>query len=271
MCAQLTVLLCNSSSNANKYEFFCSANGFGRRLITQLAPSILVMLWQNAVMPLTLYSISLAEGTQLSLSDLDCRILLLFFYWDVFNIFFGGMIGGSVSQQITQFINNPQGITTQLGTAMPSSSNFFINYLALRSFGLVPFRLILPHGGIWRFLFRRAPSPPPPCSLPCLLQHRYTTLLYLPAMRPTPVSGAPPRGLRECSDLRARGTMMWSTLSQIGGGELPGCKAGAGPGSCCAGPVPACQTVTDGSSRERHACVSLWAVSARPRWALSCC
>lgn len=166
---QLTQVLCGTTSTAAQYDFFCSVNGFGRRLLTQLAPAILVILWQNAVMPLTLYSISLAEGTQKSLSDLDCRILLLFFYWDVFNIFFGGMIGGSITQQLNQFINNPQGITTQLGTAMPSSSNFFINYLALRSFGLVPFRLILPHGGIWRFIFKCAPSSPSlPYPFPCV-------------------------------------------------------------------------------------------------------
>lgn len=146
----------------------CLGNQFTRRIVTQVLPAVLVILWQNAIMPLTIYSIALFEKAQLSFSRLDRRILMLFFYWDMFNVFFGAIISGSIVNLVQRLIKSPGDIGVVLGASLPESSNFFINYLALRAFGLVPFRLILVHGGIWRWLFKCAPlapaSPPPPHS-----------------------------------------------------------------------------------------------------------
>ena len=128
------------------------------RVITQVLPAVLVIVWQNAIMPLVLYSLALFEKSHISLSSIDRRILMLFFYWNLFNVFFGAILAGSISQEVKHLINNPGDAGTTLGTSLPRSSNFFINYLALRAFGLVPFRLILVHGGIWRWLFKCAPQ-----------------------------------------------------------------------------------------------------------------
>jgi hypothetical protein len=51
------------------------------------------------------------------------------------------MIGGGSIVADHAVHQQPLGITTQLVRDAESSSSFFINYLALRSFGLVPFRL----------------------------------------------------------------------------------------------------------------------------------
>ena len=151
----------------------CLGNQLTRIVVTQVMPAVLVILWQNAIMPLTLYSIALFEKAQMSFSRLDRRILMLFFWWDMFNVFFGAIISGSIVNLVQRLIKSPGDIGIVLGSSLPESSNFFINYLALRAFGLVPFRLILVHGGIWRWLFKCASPPPahlplpPGCTLGC--------------------------------------------------------------------------------------------------------
>jgi hypothetical protein len=157
---QLASVLCRDAIDNkidNSFLGFCDENSPVQRAATQILPAVLVIVWQNAIMPLALYSITLFESTHVSLSSLDRRILMLFFWWNTFNLFFGGTIAGSLTVQIRRLIQNPSQITNVLGESLPTSSNFFINYVALRAFGLVPFRLVLVHGGIWRWLGKYAP------------------------------------------------------------------------------------------------------------------
>jgi Calcium-dependent channel, 7TM region, putative phosphate len=152
---QLANVLCKDSKDGaapRSFAGFCAHDSGLQRVVTQILPAVLVILWQNAIMPLALYGITLFESTHTSLSALDRRILMLFYWWSALNIFFGSMIAGSIFQQIRALIEQPSRITDILGESLPTSSNFFINYLALRAFGLVPFRLVLVHGGIWRWL-----------------------------------------------------------------------------------------------------------------------
>ena len=153
---QLANVLCRDSQRNSAFLGFCSDTSILQRFVTQLLPAILVILWQNAIMPLALYGITLFESTHTSLSALDRRILMLFYWWSALNIFLGSMIAGSIFNQIKRLVQSPGEISNILGESLPTSSNFFINYLALRAFGLVPFRLILVHGGIWRWLFKCA-------------------------------------------------------------------------------------------------------------------
>lgn len=69
---------------------------------------------------------------QVSLSALDRRIATLFVFWDVFNVFLGGMFAGSAFSQLGVIINKPGSIPSVIGTALPASSNFFINTLILK-------------------------------------------------------------------------------------------------------------------------------------------
>lgn len=168
VCVQLSDLICdtedtevqdelgNFTGETTQENTDCLGSALVERVITQVLPAVLVILWQNAIMPLTIYCLALFEKSHIALSAIDRRILMLFFYWDMFNVFFGVIIAGSISEEIKNLINNPGTIGSTLGTSLPKSSNFFINYLALRAFGLVPFRLILVHGGIWRWLFKYA-------------------------------------------------------------------------------------------------------------------
>ena len=85
---------------------------------------------------------------------MDRRIATLFFIWDVFNIFLGAMLGGSIFSQLNDVLNDPGSIPKRIGIALPSSSNFFINYLILQSFTMIPFRQMFQHVGMIPTLFR---------------------------------------------------------------------------------------------------------------------
>lgn len=97
---------------------------------------------------------ALCEGKWPSLSMMDRRIATLFFLWDVLNVFVGAMLGGSIFSQLDNVINDPGSIPRLIGTALPASSNFFINYLVLQSFAMIPFRQMFQHVGILPALFR---------------------------------------------------------------------------------------------------------------------
>lgn len=77
-------------------------------------------------------SLALAEGKWPSLSSLDRRICSLFFYWSTWNVFLGAMLGGSAFSQLGIIVNNPSTIPKIIGTALPASSNFFINYVIIQ-------------------------------------------------------------------------------------------------------------------------------------------
>lgn len=55
---------------------------------------------------------------------------------------------------MNNIIRDPGNIFDSLGVALPNSSNFFINYITLRAFCLVPFQLLIPHPGVWHYLFQ---------------------------------------------------------------------------------------------------------------------
>ena len=59
-------------------------------------------------------------------------------------------------QGINQVISEgPTTILRLLGTYVPTSSNFFINYIMFRAFVAVPLRMLWPHIGVRMYLLRR--------------------------------------------------------------------------------------------------------------------
>lgn len=45
----------------------------------------------------------------------------------------GAMLGGSAFSQLGALIDNPASLPNLLGTALPASSNFFINYIIIQA------------------------------------------------------------------------------------------------------------------------------------------
>ncbi|BDA42606.1 probable CSC1-like protein ERD4 at C-terminar half [Coccomyxa sp. Obi] len=154
--AQATVAICGNTSTSNVLysEWYCKRKSIGRSIITSILPTILLMLWQNLIMPNALYRFALMEGKWPSLSSLDRRICSLFFYWSTWNVFLGAMLGGSAFSQLGIVINNPGIIPNVIGGALPTSSNFFINYIVIQGLAMQTFRLMYPHIGSLVGLFR---------------------------------------------------------------------------------------------------------------------
>ncbi len=55
--AQATVAICGNTSTSNILysEWYCQRRSLGRSIITSILPTILLMLWQNLIMPNALY------------------------------------------------------------------------------------------------------------------------------------------------------------------------------------------------------------------------
>ncbi|GMH42492.1 hypothetical protein BSKO_10411 [Bryopsis sp. KO-2023] len=155
--SKLSEVLCDPDGDSYVGEGYCKDTGrlwSPQKLITGWLPPVLVSLWQNMVMPNLLYMLVQMQASCISLSQLDQEIASLFFYWDVINIFTGGMVGGTILSKLDVIVNGGESITQLLGEALPTSSNFFINYVVLRAFFLVPYQLMLPHPGVWQYLLR---------------------------------------------------------------------------------------------------------------------
>ena len=74
---------------------------------------------------------------------------MMYFYWDVFNVFFGSIVFGSLTEKVSELVTDSGEIGQTLGELLPKSSNFFINYLALRALGLVPLKLLF-HNAVFQ-------------------------------------------------------------------------------------------------------------------------
>ncbi|PNH02545.1 hypothetical protein TSOC_011463 [Tetrabaena socialis] len=91
-----------------------------------------------------------------SLSQADRCIAKYMFYFAVFNVFLGGVVGSAIIQGINSAITKgPSEIFNLAGQYLPTSSNFFINYTMFRALVAVPLRLLWPHIGVRMYLLRR--------------------------------------------------------------------------------------------------------------------
>jgi len=154
--AQLAIAVCgnptdNNYSGLQSTSWFCSSDQwaiFLRNLMTSIAPSMLLSMYHMVILPVLVYYAAQVEGQYFSLSKLDRRCADLFFYWDVFNVFLGAMLGGSVLSELSNYVNNPSQIWETLSSAIPASSNFFINFVSYRALVMAWFRLFYPHQSI---------------------------------------------------------------------------------------------------------------------------
>ncbi|CAK0783273.1 hypothetical protein CVIRNUC_006472 [Coccomyxa viridis] len=153
--AQATSAICGGSDTGRnsklavlRTSWYCEDGSLIRPLITSLLPSLLLTTWQSLIMPIALYCLAQMEGKWVSCSSLDRRIASLFFTWGVFNVFLGAMLGGSIFSKIRLIVSEPSAIPEILGSALTTSSNFFIDYVIIQAFAIAPFRLLFPYFGV---------------------------------------------------------------------------------------------------------------------------
>lgn len=61
-----------------------------------------------------------------------------------------GTIGSTFFQQVRKIIQSPEQLPNILGAALPDSSNFFMQFIAMRALFLIWLRMCVPHGGVWQ-------------------------------------------------------------------------------------------------------------------------
>jgi hypothetical protein len=130
--------------------------------MTGVVPPLVLTFWQGIVVPRWFYYWTQAERRSTSFTALDQRILNIFYWWSVFSVFLGAMLGGSIFSQFRVALQDPGKIASIIGTALPTSSNFFINYIIVQALAIQPFRFMFPHMGIFPWIFRACGLCKPP-------------------------------------------------------------------------------------------------------------
>ncbi|KAI8103106.1 hypothetical protein M9434_005891 [Picochlorum sp. BPE23] len=169
--SQLESAICPASEDASvsaSGSWICSDDFWAKLImsvITGMLPQILMTVYQSVFLPIYIMFCSQAEGKHYSLSSLDLRCAQLFFHWNIWNFFFGTLLGGTIFNGLRQAISNPGEIIDILGTAVPSAANFFINYVILRALTMTMFRLFYPHACVgmniaqWFYVMPRPKTP----------------------------------------------------------------------------------------------------------------
>lgn len=158
----LSTAVCGGTPETNSlyWPWYCEQTSFGARLLKSLLqgilPSIISMLWDTYVLPMAFFFSAQSELRHLALCDLDRRILVLFFCFNVSNTFLGSVLGGAVFQQIGAMVEEPGFWLTQLGTSLPTASTYFLNYIMIHALSTNFFRFIWPHEGTVLFVIFRA-------------------------------------------------------------------------------------------------------------------
>ena len=157
----LEVAVCGGTPATNSlyWPWLCTGTGIGEKLVktllTGILPVVISTFYDTWVMPLVLYIIMQAQRCHASFSALEKAIIRGFYAFSVLNTFLGAVLGGTFLQQLGVALSDGD-IVTLLGTALPSASNFFLNYIAVHALFTNLFRFVWPHDGTILFVFFRA-------------------------------------------------------------------------------------------------------------------
>jgi Calcium-dependent channel, 7TM region, putative phosphate len=153
----LDVAVCGSSTSAktkSEWAWLCEGPEILSFLITVILPITISTFWDTWVMPMVLFIVCQAQRSHSSFSNLDQAVVSGFYAFSFLNTFLGAVLGGSFLQQLGAAIADGD-IFTLVGTALPSASNFFLNYIGVHALFTNFFRFIWPHDGTVLFVFFR--------------------------------------------------------------------------------------------------------------------
>lgn len=144
-----------------EWTWYCDQDSFWAKVFMSLivgwAPSWILSLYEDMVLPNAMHGLAQTTHIHVGLRHLDQDVCNLYFMWDVFNVFFCGMLGGSFVQQINYTIHSSgiEGFVQLLGAALPSSSNFFLNFLSYKAFAGNFLSMLLPNDGVFLYPLKR--------------------------------------------------------------------------------------------------------------------
>ncbi|KAG2489474.1 hypothetical protein HYH03_012110 [Edaphochlamys debaryana] len=152
-----------AAANDIYLDWFCNPDTFWEKLanslLTGVLPSVLGLVWGAVIMPQWFHMCSSISRRSTSLSAMEREMQTWWFWYSLVNTFLGAMMGGGFLGQLGTYLSNPTNLLTRLGTAVPTTANFFIQFVIARALMTNFVRLIWPHassmlGAIFRSLLR---------------------------------------------------------------------------------------------------------------------
>ena len=98
-------------------------------ILQAFLPQIVLLVFLF-LLPRLLLKLSTLEGIPAQ-SHIDRAAAGKFFYFNVFNVFLGVTIAGSLFASLKGIINHPKSIVALLSESLPGQANFFISFVAL--------------------------------------------------------------------------------------------------------------------------------------------
>ncbi|GIL75559.1 hypothetical protein Vretifemale_5327 [Volvox reticuliferus] len=154
--ANLPVAVCGGSAqlNALYWPWFCNRQQshslyarLAKSLFTGLLPALISLGWNAWVLPMVLYLLSAIQSRCVSLPAMDRQMSRWFFWWSLLNMFLGAVVGGGIFQQLGAYLQNPGILLLRIGTALPTTSNFFMHYTLTKGLYSNWLRVAWPHLG----------------------------------------------------------------------------------------------------------------------------
>ncbi|KAG2489475.1 hypothetical protein HYH03_012111 [Edaphochlamys debaryana] len=151
------------ASNDIYVSWFCNPDTFGEKLanslLTGVLPSVLGLVWGSVIMPKWFHMCCSISRKSTSLSAMEREMQTWWFWYSLFNTFLGAMLGGGFLGQLGTYLSEPTDLLSRLGTALPTTANFFIQFVIARALMTNCMRLLWPHTGtmlmsIFRSLLR---------------------------------------------------------------------------------------------------------------------
>jgi hypothetical protein len=148
------------------FHFIFNVSPTLRVLIVGFVPSLGYVLLLTLVLPI-MHWLSRFEGF-VTLSEINQAVFDKFFFLQVFNFFLVSAVAGSFFSIARQILDHLSLIFILLGSSLPAQSTFFISYISIRSFIVMPwFSTQFPTllYGLWYYCREKKP-PPPVCPPP---------------------------------------------------------------------------------------------------------
>eukprot|EP00884_Botryococcus_braunii_P018963 jgi/Botrbrau1/5750/Bobra.0134s0023.2 len=106
-------------------------------VISGILPTLALTIFLLLVPPI-LYLMAKVEGLK-STGEMDRSVMSRFFIFQIITVFLGSFIGGTMLNQLQQWMHNPDAALTILGTAAPLTAVFFTQYIMIQAFWATPY------------------------------------------------------------------------------------------------------------------------------------
>eukprot|EP00123_Amoebidium_parasiticum_P000769 comp11670_c0_seq1/m.6194 comp11670_c0_seq1/g.6194 ORF comp11670_c0_seq1/g.6194 comp11670_c0_seq1/m.6194 type:complete len:776 (-) comp11670_c0_seq1:261-2588(-) len=121
------------SDSIPAFEKIANSSPAVRGFLEGFLPTLALRIF-FAILPMICAFFATFEGQEAN-SWIEMSQMAKLFYFQLFNIFLGSLLSGSIFTQIEQIVDDPTSIASLLGKALPLKSTFFINYVMLLSTG----------------------------------------------------------------------------------------------------------------------------------------